>query len=304
MQYYQLAVWVCFVFCLALAAGGILVLFQADTKEHKGVFKLLQYFMIQINTFGLYALWSEIFFKMLFPIAPDNVPLESIKGFFTIMGIPFLLIGFVMLILWSFKLIKKRPGTLFNSASLFIALTSVALYLGAKEFMLLNNGQQLYALLTIVVTLFASLLLFISKSVILKPKQRRQLSFFILFPGLIHIPLLLQKISHLYLELVFVFLFFASYALISFYFYFKCGLRAPLLQEYEDPFLNFVARYNITNRESEIIRLIILGKTNKDIAEECFVTVQTIKDHTHRIYTKVGVKNRIQLSNIVTDYKS
>jgi DNA-binding NarL/FixJ family response regulator len=42
-------------------------------------------------------------------------------------------------------------------------------------------------------------------------------------------------------------------------------------------------------------RKIWLGKTNKQIAEELFISLQTVKDHTHRIYSKLGVKSRTQL---------
>ena len=40
---------------------------------------------------------------------------------------------------------------------------------------------------------------------------------------------------------------------------------------------------------------ICLGKTNKQIADELFISLQTVKDHTHRIYSKIGINSRMQL---------
>lgn len=64
----------------------------------------------------------------------------------------------------------------------------------------------------------------------------------------------------------------------------------------------FCQHYNISQREKDVIELICAGKSNKEIEDELFISLQTVKDHTHRIYQKTGVKNRIQLSNLVRDF--
>ncbi|MGD8538317.1 MAG: helix-turn-helix transcriptional regulator [Candidatus Aminicenantes bacterium] len=62
-------------------------------------------------------------------------------------------------------------------------------------------------------------------------------------------------------------------------------------------------KYNITKREMEVINLICLGKTNKEIADELFISVDTVKDHNYKIFQKTGVKNRTQLVKLVNDLK-
>ncbi len=59
------------------------------------------------------------------------------------------------------------------------------------------------------------------------------------------------------------------------------------------------AQYNISNREQEIIRLISRGRTNREIADMIYVSLQTVKQHTYNIYRKLKVKNRVQLSNFI-----
>lgn len=63
-------------------------------------------------------------------------------------------------------------------------------------------------------------------------------------------------------------------------------------------FEDFCLKYEISRREAEIIREIQAGKSNLEIAGTLFITLQTVKDHIHRIFTKTGVSNRVQLINL------
>lgn len=66
-------------------------------------------------------------------------------------------------------------------------------------------------------------------------------------------------------------------------------------------FAGFCRQYDISRREAEIILEICSGKTNKAIAETLFISLQTVKDHNSRIYSKTQVKTRLQLSNLVRE---
>lgn len=50
----------------------------------------------------------------------------------------------------------------------------------------------------------------------------------------------------------------------------------------------------LTNREIDVIHQIAEGKSNKEIGETLFVSVNTIKTHVLRIYEKLEIKNRTQ----------
>jgi len=60
-------------------------------------------------------------------------------------------------------------------------------------------------------------------------------------------------------------------------------------------------RYGITPREREIIGLIRSGKTNQEIADELFISLATVKDHNYNIFRKTGVRNRVELINLLRD---
>ncbi len=50
----------------------------------------------------------------------------------------------------------------------------------------------------------------------------------------------------------------------------------------------------LSKRELEILYLIAQGLTNSEIAQQIFISAQTVKVHTHNIYGKLGVNSRRQ----------
>jgi two-component system nitrate/nitrite response regulator NarL len=57
-----------------------------------------------------------------------------------------------------------------------------------------------------------------------------------------------------------------------------------------------VRRFNLTPRELEIIRAVLDGHGNKEIASRLGVTEPTVKHHLTSIFDKVGVSNRLELA--------
>jgi len=53
-------------------------------------------------------------------------------------------------------------------------------------------------------------------------------------------------------------------------------------------------RLNLTNREYQILKLLVLGYSNADIADQLFLSLSTIKTHVSNLYAKMNVKNRYQ----------
>lgn len=59
------------------------------------------------------------------------------------------------------------------------------------------------------------------------------------------------------------------------------------------------AAYGITERERAIVLLIIQGKSNAEIGKELYIATKTVKNHVLNVYRKTGVKNRVQLTNLL-----
>jgi DNA-binding NarL/FixJ family response regulator len=58
-------------------------------------------------------------------------------------------------------------------------------------------------------------------------------------------------------------------------------------------------KYRLTRRETDIVRRVLRGLRNREIADEFDVTEQTIKDHLSSIYSKLGIRNRIHLMQMI-----
>ncbi len=54
----------------------------------------------------------------------------------------------------------------------------------------------------------------------------------------------------------------------------------------------------ITRRELEILELISKGMSNREIAEKLFVSENTVKTHSSRIFDKLSAKRRTQAVQI------
>lgn len=50
----------------------------------------------------------------------------------------------------------------------------------------------------------------------------------------------------------------------------------------------------LTQREEDVIKLLLKGLSNKEISEKLSVTYNTTKAHIESIYRKLNVSNRVQ----------
>jgi DNA-binding NarL/FixJ family response regulator len=52
----------------------------------------------------------------------------------------------------------------------------------------------------------------------------------------------------------------------------------------------------VSDREKEIVQLVAQGFRNKEIAVKLFISEQTVKNHLHNIFDKLGVSDRLELT--------
>jgi DNA-binding NarL/FixJ family response regulator len=55
-------------------------------------------------------------------------------------------------------------------------------------------------------------------------------------------------------------------------------------------------QYNLTRREKEILELLISGKSYKQIADVCAISIQTLFTHTKNIYNKLNIHSRAEIA--------
>jgi two-component system, NarL family, nitrate/nitrite response regulator NarL len=52
----------------------------------------------------------------------------------------------------------------------------------------------------------------------------------------------------------------------------------------------------LSDREREIVQLVAQGFRNREIGEKLFISEQTVKNHLHNIFDKLGVSDRLELA--------
>ncbi len=62
-------------------------------------------------------------------------------------------------------------------------------------------------------------------------------------------------------------------------------------------------KYELTNREIEILTEVYDGKTNTQIAEDLFISESTVKAHIYNIFRKMNVKSRVEAVCIIREEK-
>ncbi|MCK5136657.1 MAG: helix-turn-helix transcriptional regulator [Bacteroidales bacterium] len=77
------------------------------------------------------------------------------------------------------------------------------------------------------------------------------------------------------------------------------GQSSSVQEDFAIKLMAFAEKFEISKREREVIQLICKGLANQEIGDSLFISLQTVKDHIHRIFVKTGVKNRVQLTNLI-----
>lgn len=62
----------------------------------------------------------------------------------------------------------------------------------------------------------------------------------------------------------------------------------------------FRNRFGTTDREEEIVLAAVQGLSNSEISKKLFISVRTVESHLYNVFQKTGVKNRVQLINLLS----
>jgi len=297
-----------FILSVALAAGGVVISSKMRNSFRNDIFSTLLYYQVFIYTFGFYGIWGQVAIKVFLAdyISPEL--LQRLSDIAILMGLPFLVFGWLMLLQFSIGISGRKSATWF--ASLFLILNfSVLLLVG---FIIAKAGiarpasliKYYFICLNFLYSLTSSLLIMIpgKKLSLIHEHDRMIIGPAIFIIMLLQISPLIFYSTHLYLAIIFIFTFFAGNTFLPLYLNYGTLLSAFTDENKKDLSLeDFCKRYEISPRETDIIREICNGLSNKEVSEKLFISLQTVKDHSHRIYIKTNVNSRVRLINLVKE---
>ncbi|MEJ2005562.1 MAG: LuxR C-terminal-related transcriptional regulator [Cyclobacteriaceae bacterium] len=300
MELQRLLIWICFAICLGLTAWGVLIFFRVKERASLPAVRLFQYYLVMIFAFAYYGIWSDVFIKLfLLNGSYANEPLTGISNILFIVSTPFLMIGLSMLVIWAFRMIRKK-SVLVLVGGLAIALSIIIIVVWQiAPITLEDQVLELLSLLSLAVTVFVAFQLYFSKLKYLSTGSAMIMASLMLGFACLQYLLVLSAADHIFLRVGYLFLFFLLNSAMGVFLVYAGDFPVKETGEDSATFASFAEKYGITAREQEVIQEIYKGKTNREIADTLFVTVQTIKDHTHRIYQKTNVRNRNQLTSLL-----
>lgn len=234
--------------------------------------------------------------------------LSRISDFAMLMGLPFLVFAWMMLIQFSSGISGRKNSSwhvlwflLINFSVIIIVGYFIAKAGSVKPVSLIKNYFIIMNSLYSVIASFLILLPKKGRSVIHNYDRR------IIAPALILImisqavPLLFYP-SQAFIEIIFILTFFAGNTFLPVYLTYGTLLTAFADETSKDmSFGEFCKKFEVSPRETDIVREICNGLSNREISDKLFISLQTVKDHTHRIYIKTNVKSRVQLINLVKE---
>ncbi|MEX0287957.1 MAG: LuxR C-terminal-related transcriptional regulator [Flavobacteriaceae bacterium] len=304
-----------FILCLGIAAGAIWLSRQMVNNYASSFHKYYFYSLVNFYAFAFYGIWAQLLMReLLGSEAGQHDIIQQAAALLPFFGIPFLLFSWIALCLAVHALVNApaKPKILGGFVVLFGFLLPLGLF--AVFFSgIFSGGMGLEAMQSFIFAGLSADLAFTSYvSALLFGKLKKQAigvrEHVKLFGLLLCLVFLLRV---LVLSLAFINIWFLAGAILLF---FLSG-SIPLLYLYRKADLVFMPifatdssnekkeklfeHYGISPREQEIVNKICEGKTNRQIAEELFISLQTVKDHTHRIYSKIGINSRLKLVQLL-----
>ncbi len=302
-----------FIISAGLAVIGIIISYQLYQVHQKPVFQVLLYQQIFLISFYIYGIWGNLALReVIADLSLSEELTTKLTIFIPILGIPFLVISWFMLIRFSFILngFKVSNRTAYFYFPIFITVIFVFSLLVQKGIIEINGKPDLFIIRTLVVLNLAIHLFFISPFLVKKKYTpiiketgfNNQLALVYVAGMVIYSTILCFYNVFGFISIcISIILLFAGSILIPVAIRWNSKVQVQDIQNGNIDFDEFCKVYEISRREAEIVLEICSGKTNKAISEKLYITIQTVKDHNHRIFTKTGVKSRVQLSNLVRE---
>jgi DNA-binding CsgD family transcriptional regulator len=301
-----------------LIAGAIAILmtYRLMRKYRLSYINSYFYFLVFLYIFGSYSLiGSGLLEQLLMRIGPDSEIAWSARLYALLPGIPFLVLSKYMFFRGAAEMAGKNLNRILTIVFFAMAMAGFFLYgfflvrltrFGQGEYFFFLGIQKLVFVVFILVVYLAAFLssvIFSSRLPAHERKfSRKFFAWYLPYMVLVSSTFMLSGLYE-FLSYVFIFLFLSWHLIPVFFLNLHLGNyhgEPTLLQKnVEEQLSVFCRKYEISKREREVIILLCKGLSNQEISDTLFISLQTVKDHVHRIFTKTGVKNRIQLANLV-----
>ncbi len=301
-------IYVVFILSVALSAIGIILSSRLRNRYRSEIFSILLYYLIFICTFGFYGIWGQVIIKAFLTSLLSSETLLRLSDVAMILGLPFLVFAWLMLIRFSGSLSGRKGNNWFV---FWFLLINFSILIGLGYFITRTSSfnttrviRAYFIIMNLAYTFVASFLVHFpwKGKQIIHDYDRRIIAPSLFLIMIIQCTPLIFYTSQTWLAVTFIFAFFLGNTFLPVYFSYGTLLTAFTSEPPGNiSFEEFCSRFDVSHRESEVVMEICNGLSNKEISDKLFISLQTVKDHTHHIYIKTNVKSRVQLINLVKE---
>jgi DNA-binding CsgD family transcriptional regulator len=296
-----------------MAVIGSLISHQLARESQHSATQYLFYQQVFMFSFFIHAIWGNLLLRQVISdLDPGNDLIGKLAFFVPLTALPFLITSWFMLIKFGFRINGYSHSGRWSLAyfSIFFLLIIVMAFLVQNNMLILPGDPDLFLIRGFIGINLLFHLLF--SWPFLKPygshpgfsPNRKFLKCLVTYlTGVAFYSILVwfTNVQHFLSLNLSILVLFGAGSLLPVCLKYLTGIPEKKAADSDHGFQAFCTDFEISKREAEIILEICSGKTNKAIAEKLFITLQTVKDHTHRIYTKTRVKSRVQLANLVRE---
>jgi len=304
---------------LPVIAGAIAVLlsFQLMRRYRMPFLQSYFYYLVFLYIFGVYSLAGSGVLQFILTRMEAQVKVVHAALFYTLlMGLPFLLLSKYMIIRSTGEFMNRKLYRGFTAGYFILAVLIFTLY-GVLIVRLtrfdLGQYQQLislqrWAFIATMALVYVGWAIwgFSGLKNISDPHQKRFMRVFMLWYLLYMCFNVLTLLFSSFLPVIpylFLFIFLSWHLLpilfLTLYLEKHHAISPSAQRDFEARLSAFATEYEISKRELEVIRLICKGWSNQEISDNLHISLQTVKDHVHHIFLKTGIKNRVQLTNLI-----
>lgn len=304
---------------ITVIAGAIAVFFSFQLmKRYPDPFvNSYFYYLVFLYIFGVYSLIGSGILENLF--ARMDIEAKTSRSAMLVMiflGIPFLAMSKYMLLKTVLEYFRKEPAPAFTILYFLTGVSVLVLYgIFIVRFTRFDQGDYTRLisvqrwgftgfLIMMYILVYLAAVIHSGKPTGLYNKRFIRMfgARYLLYMVLCCITFLCRSL-HPVLPFLFIFLFLSWHLIpilfLSLYLEKHHAPASSLQNDFEEKLEAFCGKYEISNREREVIRLICKGLSNQEISENLFISLQTVKDHVHHIFVKTGIRNRVQLTNLI-----
>jgi DNA-binding CsgD family transcriptional regulator len=302
----NLIIYIVFVFSSAFASAGVILSARLRNRYRSEAFSSLLYHQVFLYMFGFYGIWGQVVVKPFLSDLVSADQVERIKDIFILLGLPFLVFAMLMIIRFARELSGRKKSNWFIFWFLlmnFLVIFGLGYFI-TREIQVSASALIRYYFIgsNFLYIIISSLMILLpgkGRTILQKP-EARVISLILALIMLIQCVVLACYNDKPIPGLIFIFVFFAGNSFLPLYFsYGITALRFISEPQQDVSFSDFCKRFEISPREADIITEICNGLSNKEIADRLFISLQTVKDHTHRIFIKTNVRSRVQLITLV-----